>query len=174
MHGHELGNIELQLLDRVEEAALVAGDPRGKRLECVHQVRLEEELLFRQIGNQHPFDVVERIHVVNLHRPHAVADHVVLPHGLEVVALGQLGGRPERHHVGPERPRHVIDHVAIEEVEVLPVRDDGGADVVVGAQPAGVVEVLMRVDDEANRFVRDQSDDLFDDRKAPASLSGAS
>ena len=46
------------------------------------------------------------------------------------------------------------------------MRDHGGADVDVGAQPAGVIEVLVRIDDEADRLVGNPANDLFDHREA--------
>ena len=118
--------------------------------------------------------MLQRIDVVNVQIPCAVADDEVLPDGLIEISFGEFGRRPQRHHVGLQRPRRVVEHVAHVEVEVLDVGDDRGADVHVGAQAAGVIEVLMRVDEPADRFPRDKLDDLFDHRKAALSLSGAS
>ena len=45
------------------------------------------------------------------------------------------------------------------------MRDDRGADVHIGAQPADMIEVLMGIDEEANRLVRDELHDLLDHRQ---------
>ena len=95
-----------------------------------------------------------------------VGDDVVLLYRLVVVALRHLRRRPLRDDVGLHRARLVVQHVAVEEREVLHVRDDGGADVEVGAQAADVIEVRMRADQPADRLARRQLRDRLDDGEA--------
>ena len=98
----------------------------------------------------------------------SVAQHVVLADGFVLIAFRQLGRRPQRQHVGIQRSRRVVENIAVVESEVLRMRDDRGADMHVRAEPADVVEMLMRIHQEANRLVRDELHDLLDHRQVPS------
>ena len=111
--------------------------------------------------------MLEGVHVVDVQIARAIGQHVIFPDGLIKVALRELGRRPQRQHVRLQGARRIVQDVAGVEVEILRMGDDRGADVHVGAEAAGVVEVLVGVDHEPDRFVGNQLDDLFDDRQAP-------
>ena len=93
---------------------------------------------------------------VEIERPLAVADHVFLAHRLE------RGTRlPANHGIGSTRSgssvraTRVKDHVLVE-LAVRLVRDDRRALRDIGPQAPRVVEVVVRIDDVADRLVRDE------------------
>ena len=63
-------------------------------------------------------------------------------------------------------------HVFVEELKVLHMRHDSGADVKVRPQSSNVIKVRMRTDQPTNRLVRSQLHDFFNNRQAPFFVPG--
>ena len=86
MDGHVLGDIQLQTLDvtpQAHRARIGSRRGRGSRSGRRVQVRVDQDLLGRQIRDQHAGGVRELRDGVHLHRSRAIAQHVLLADRLE-------------------------------------------------------------------------------------------
>ncbi len=112
--------------------------------------------------------MIEALHGVKVQRSHAVAQHVLLIHRLErgrpIIGVVRIeGGQP----IGLQRPRRRREDDLLVELAIPLVRDDGRALGDVGAEPARMIEVVVRAHHVPNGLVGNQLVDFADDRQRP-------
>ena len=131
----------------------------------VVHVRIHDDLLLRQVGDDHRLRVRVALHGIEVERSRAVAQHVLLVHGLDRrrPPAGRehrvVRGQPVRLEAALARMQQ---HVLVE-LAVALVSDDRRALRQIRSQAAGVIEMMVRVDYVADRLVRHEAADFLDD-----------
>src|SRR6266446_7894019 len=154
-------NIQLQPRDVVHEVLVVRADRSrrlryrfGWRIECVG---LQENLFFREIGDDQSFIVTTPPKVVQLYDVITVGEGLFFRHGFDRRLLLR-----RRQLVRSERVRHVEEFLVIRLVDLM--RDDRSAFRHERPESARMIEVLMRVDHILDRLVRNQPLGFRDNR----------
>ena len=124
----------------------LTGCPCRRRIE----VGREQDLLLRQIGDEHGVAVLETGDVMQLDRARLVLQHHLLDHALDLGLLLRL-----RQRVADERARR--EQRLLDEVLAVVVGQDDGAFGRERRQPARMIEVRVRVDDVFDALVRESA-----------------
>src|SRR5712672_2535271 len=151
------GNIELQPLDVVEQRNGVCAHIR-RRWRALRrrpiEIRVDENLFARQIGDQHVVAVIETLDVVQHYTLLSIADRVLIRERLQRQRTGTSRCKwGLRQPVGTQGPRLWSQDDPLIEVSVPIVRDDGCAFSHIGARAAQMVEMVVGVDEIPDRLV---------------------
>src|SRR5580704_16685661 len=158
MDRNMLGDIKLQPLDVVVERYGVRADfgNRRPRRGRAH-VRANENLRLRQIHDRHVAGVIEALDMVTDDRLVAVADRMPFPIRLQLPGSRTRRRKWElRQPVRAQSTRLGHQHDSFVEVLVQLIRDNRGAFRVRVPEAAGMIPVMVRVDDVPNLFARNK------------------